>query len=137
MMELKHPKSKTGKMFALNAEKTNLAEVISIDDPYAAWFIGDTVEPDGRLQILTSMDPLLLALPYLRSAERAVPLDHLLTDDDYPHISDIVDLLTPEKMSQIANPKGSPDLNVWQWNEDKTVDYLSGKIDRLTREIQA
>ena len=43
MMELKHPKSKTGKMFALNAEKTDLAEVISIDDPYAAWFIGDTV----------------------------------------------------------------------------------------------
>ena len=83
------------------------------------------------------MDPLLLVLPYLRSAERAVPLDHLLTDDDYPHISDIVDLLTPEKMSKIANPKGSPDLNVWQWNEDKTVDYLSGKIDRLTREIQA
>merc|ERR1712062_432575 len=82
MMELKHPKSKTGKMFAMNAEKTDLAEVISIDDPYAAWFIGDTVEPDGRLQ-----------------------------------------MLTPDKMNKVANSKGTPDLNVWQWNESKTLEY--------------
>ena len=43
MLELKHPKSKSGKMFALNEEKTDLAEVMCVDDPYAAWFIGDTV----------------------------------------------------------------------------------------------
>ena len=83
------------------------------------------------------MDPLLLALPYLRSAERAVPLDHLLTDEDYPHVSDLVEMLRPDKMSKIANPKGTPDLNVWQWNEDKTLDYLGKKIHRLTAEIQA
>ena len=95
------------------------------------------LEPDGRLQMLTSMDPLLLALPYLRSAERTVPLDHLLTDDDFPHVSDLVEMLSPDKMNKVANPKGTPDLNVWQWNESKTLEYLGQKIQRLTAAIQA
>ena len=87
--------------------------------------------------MLTAMDPLLLAIPYIRSAERPVPLDHLLTDDDFPHIGDLVEMLTAEKMNKIADSKGSADLNVWKWNEEKALEFLAKKVERLTEEIQS
>ena len=43
MVELRHPKTKNGKLFAMNDDKSEVAEVICIDDPHSAWFIGDTV----------------------------------------------------------------------------------------------
>ena len=93
-------------------------------------------ESDGRLQMLTPMDPLLLAIPYLRAAERSVPLDHLLIDDDYSEIGDIIGLLTREKLEKIATSKGSPDLNVWKWDEEKCLDYLATKVKKLKTEIK-
>ena len=31
---------------------------------------------------------------------------------------------------------GSPDLNVWVYNEDKTLTYLSGKVQRMARILE-
>jgi len=136
MVELKHPRTQKGHLFAFNEDKSQLCEAVCVNEPHSAWFIGDTIESDGRLQMLTPMDPLLLAIPYLRSAERSVPLDHLLVDDDFSHINDIVEILKPEKLEQIADAKGTPDLNVWKWNEDKALAYLSSKVEKLKNEIK-
>ena len=86
--------------------------------------------------MLTPMDPLLLAIPYLRAAERSVPLDDLLIDDDFTSIQDIIGLLTREKLEKIALSKGPADLNVWQWNEEKALEYLATKINKLKTEIK-
>ena len=37
----------------------------------------------------------------------------------------------------LANSKGSSDLNVWVWDEEKTIKYLAEKTERLTKEILA
>ena len=37
---------------------------------FSAWFIGDVIESDGRVHLATPVDPLLLVIPYLRSAKR-------------------------------------------------------------------
>lgn len=134
--ELKHPRTQKGHLFAFNGDKTCLCEVVCVNDPHSAWFIGNTIESDGRLQMLTPMDPLLLAIPYLRAAERSVPLDDLLIDDDFTNIGDIIGLLTREKLEKIALPKGPSDLNVWQWNEEKALDYLAVKVNKLKAEIK-
>merc|ERR1711988_182670 len=131
MTELRHPRTQKGHLFAFNGDKTNLCEVVCVNDPHSAWFIGNTIESDGRMQMLTPMDPLLLAIPYLRAAERSVPLDDLLIDDDYSEIGDIIGILTREKLEKIATPKGSPDLNVWKWDEEKCLDYLATKVKKL------
>ena len=34
-----------------------------------------------------------------------------------------------------ANAKGSSDLNVWVWDEEKALNYLNSKIEKLTNEI--
>lgn len=93
-------------------------------------------ESDGRMQMLTPMDPLLLAIPYLRKSERPVPLDDLIEDQDFSHINDLVPLLTRDKMNKIATSKGSEDLNVWVWNEEKCLEYLVSKVDKLKEHIK-
>jgi len=134
--EIRHPRTQKGHLYAFNGDKTCLCEVVCVNDPHSAWFIGNTIESDGRLQMLTPMDPLLLAIPYLRAAERSVPLDDLLIDDDFTSIQDIIGLLTREKLEKIALPKGPADLNVWQWNEEKALEYLATKINKLKTEIK-
>ena len=90
MVELKHPKTGNGQLFAFNEDQTQIKEVVIVNEPYGSWFIGDNIESDGRLQILAEFDPVLLIIPYLRAAERSVPLDHLLTDSDFPHTEYLV-----------------------------------------------
>ena len=34
-----------------------------------------------------------------------------------------------------ANSKGTPDLNVWVWDENKALDYLKQKTEKLCKEI--
>ena len=86
--------------------------------------------------MLSSMDPLLLAIPYLRASQRSVPLDDLLTDPDFPDISDLLPMLAQEKMSKIAKSKGTPDLNVWVYDEEKCLEYLSSKVDKLKKKVK-
>lgn len=136
LADLRHPRSNSSALYAFDGDKKRLAEVVTVDDEKSSWFIGNTVESDGRVNILSCMDPALLVLPYLRSATRKIPLDHLLHDDDFPLMDDLVPMLTSNIMNCIANPIGSVDLNVWQWNEEKTMEHLSGKIKRLCEEIK-
>ncbi len=34
-----------------------------------------------------------------------------------------------------GTPKGSSDLNVWQFDEEKTLEYLGQKVKRLSQEM--
>ncbi len=76
---------------------------------FSAWFVDNVIESDGRAFLSTPVDPLLLALPYLRSAKRAVPLDHLLLEDekDFPEAANrLAGVLIAKGLSPIANSKG-------------------------------
>ena len=75
---------------------------------FSAFFIDDVIESDGRLHLATPVDPLLLVLPYLKSAKRHIPLDHLLEEDgDFPEAANrLVPVLIRNGLTSIANQKG-------------------------------
>ena len=59
------------------------------------------------------MDPLLILLPYLRSVDKKVPLDHLISSscssEEVEHVQRIVQsdkLAGPKKMIRIADSVG-------------------------------
>ena len=43
MTELRHPRTQKGHLFAFNGDKTSLCEVVCVNDPHSAWFIGNTI----------------------------------------------------------------------------------------------
>ncbi len=43
LIELKHPRTDSATLFAIDKDRKLLAEVICVDDTYNSWFIGDTI----------------------------------------------------------------------------------------------
>ena len=41
--EIRHPRTQKGHLYAFNGDKTCLCEVVCVNDPHSAWFIGNTI----------------------------------------------------------------------------------------------
>ena len=129
-------------------------EVQTINEDFGAWFIGESILGETRalLQLCTPMDPLLVILPYLIDASEKgtlVPLEDLLHDaltEENVDGNDVFDgrcfsildellksSLISNRLHKVADSKGSKDLNVWKWNEEKTLAFLGKKVVRLER----
>ncbi len=97
----------------------------------------DTVCSDGRIFLASSFDPLFLLLPYLRAANRLAPLDQVAKDPDFPALRRVVNSTALTKnLDKVASRKGTPDLNVWQYDEEKTLSYLSDKAKRVSAALK-
>merc|ERR1712244_172851 len=87
--------------------------------------------------MLSNFDPLFLELPFLRAAKKLEPLPQILKQQDLPQLSMYVSHAImcngelKRNLTKIADQKGSADLNVWQYNEEKTLQYLSTKVMRV------
>ncbi|OXB77213.1 UNVERIFIED_CONTAM: hypothetical protein H355_012580 [Colinus virginianus] len=61
-------------LYLFNSGAQQLFEVKAFHEEYHSWFIGETVQQDGRLLFVTPMDPLFLILYYLIKADKEVSL---------------------------------------------------------------
>ena len=131
-------------------------EVQSINEEYGAWAIGENILGGTRssAHLCTPFDPLMIILPYLmigKERNMVVPLEDLihdvLTEEDQDSnekiesSSSIIDELlksniVTNRLHKIADSVGSKDLNVWKWNEDKSLSFLSAKVIRLEKRLQ-
>ena len=108
-----------------------------LKDGPSSWFVGDSVVSDGRLGMVTPIDPLFLALPFLQKngaryspldqifpmATSAAPNTQLLSHQDgmakqLAHVCDI-------------NDKHGPDMIFYRYNETKVMRWLEKKITNV------
>jgi hypothetical protein len=89
--------------------------------PFRSWFIGDTVESNGKVYLATHFDAVLLLLPYLRAAKRPQPVDQVVTDPRFPQLDRLVSSggAITRNLDRVAVRKGAADLNVWQYDETR------------------
>ncbi|KAJ7401974.1 Ribonuclease H2 subunit B [Pitangus sulphuratus] len=76
-------------LYLFNSGAQQLFEVKAFHEECRSWFIGQTVQQDGRLLFVTPMDPLFLILYYLIKADKEQqgkfqPLDQVVLDPEYP-----------------------------------------------------
>lgn len=131
VIKLKHPRTSLPAVFLLNQKENRLLELLSFAEDHRSWFIGERVVSDGRLVISTPVDPTFLILPYLMSAEKLVPLDHLLTDQHFPEVDVLVSLSSG--LDAVAEQRGDPDLCVWQYSEARCLDWLTARVEAVQR----
>ena len=56
----------------------------------------------------------------------------MLEDAEFPDMEAVlVEILTEARLGLVADSKGSKDLNVWKYSEDKTLAWLEAKVTRL------
>ncbi|KAL7305759.1 hypothetical protein TKK_0002009 [Trichogramma kaykai] len=130
MVKLRHPATNQSSMFVFSTGDTTVQEVMTFDENKRSWFINDTVRSDGKMHLSTPIDPIFLILPYLRKSQQVMPLEHVLQDEDYP---ETIRLLKCQniKLSVIADRKGDESLQAYKFNEDKTLNWLKKKVEKV------
>ncbi|XP_070537824.1 ribonuclease H2 subunit B-like [Ptychodera flava] len=132
-VKLRHPKTDHGAMFMFTNDNTSVLEVLRFEDDYRSWFVGETVQEDGSLYMTTPIDPLFLVLPYLIRADQSgmfMTLDQIVSDEDYPQCSRIVDCTEIANLNHIADWKGNDDIKAYRFSKTKTLDWLKMKVER-------
>ncbi|KAH7929852.1 hypothetical protein BV22DRAFT_1080099 [Leucogyrophana mollusca] len=172
-LRLPHPRTGIASLFLpyeLNMERLDsssktrfsIAEVQAVAPPNArSWFIGEEVVSDGKLLVMTPVDPVLLLIPILQtlqptdgSAGNFRPADDIFTDaaeklatasrssaaKDPSTIlleSDITALLSLDcvehAMRRICEVKDiTPEITVYRFSPEKLLQYIRAKVDRLS-----
>jgi len=132
-LQLRHPRTGLGSCFLYNSSNNSLNEVMTFDEQHRSWFIGSRVVADGKMYLVTPVNPVFLLLPYMLKAEKLVPLDQMLEDDEFKQTEEILLATCQEaRLQLVADSKGSKDLNVWKYSQEKTLTWLEAKVKSLS-----
>jgi len=138
--ELRHPRSGEPACFLLGSSGGALrvlVEVAAFDEGHRSWFVGDTVQSDGKLYLCNVYNPIYIILPYLIKAPRLTPLDQTLEDPQFPLTPLLAGAVEGGKLEAVAEQKGAADLNVWAYSEARTLAWLEARCGRLRAALMA
>lgn len=131
IVQLRHPQSGNPAMFLFSPGDGMVQEVLTFSENRRSWFIEDTVKSDGKMHLSTPIDPIILILPYLRKATHVMPLDQLLKDDEFPETERLLRVSGLKQLALVADRKGDEELNAFKYNEEKTLNWLQRKAERV------
>ena len=132
IVKLRHPRTSQGACFLFNSSNNSVYEMMNYEEEHRSWFLGEKVVSDGRMILVTPVNPVFLILPYIIKAERLVPLDQMVTDEEFTETDDVlVNSVSEAGLEKVGDRKGSKDLNVWKYNRNKTLEWLERKVRSL------
>ncbi|XP_030746699.1 ribonuclease H2 subunit B [Sitophilus oryzae] len=134
IVTLRHPNTGESAVFLFSPANNSVQEVLTFNDGKRSWFIDETVKSDGKMKLSTPIDPIFLVLPYLRKycITHAVPLDQLLRDEEFPETERLLKSSGLNYLGLIADRKGDEELNAYKYNEEKTLNWLKKKTERVS-----
>lgn len=135
---LRNPATGKSCKYLLRNEDQELYELCCFSEPNRSWFINDTVCSNGKIFLPTRVDPLFLVIPYLEKncTGKAVPLDQILVDEEFPHTAKLVKVFSSGvQLSLIAEEKKAGDIRAYKFNEEKVLDWLKRKCIRLEKAV--
>ncbi|KAL0117988.1 hypothetical protein PUN28_008989 [Cardiocondyla obscurior] len=130
IVQLKHPASNKPAIFLFSPGNLTVQEVLIFDEKKRSWFIDNNVKSDGKLYLSTPIDPIFLALPYLKKSQLAQPLEQCLWDEDFPETSRLAHCENLN-LSLVADCKGEESLQAFKYNEEKSLNWLQKKVEKV------
>ncbi|KAL1491158.1 hypothetical protein ABEB36_011798 [Hypothenemus hampei] len=133
IVTLRHPNTGKSAIFLFSPSNNSVQEVLIVDEAHRSWFIDENVKSDGKLHLSTPIDPIFLVLPYLRKlcSKVAQPLNQFLLDDEFPETPRLLKSSGLNYLNMIADKKGDEELNAFKYNEEKTLNWLKKKTERV------
>ncbi|KAL1752691.1 ribonuclease H2, subunit B [Schizophyllum commune] len=161
LVRLPHPRTNIPSLFALYGTGNQIAEVQAVAPPNErSWFLGDNVIADGRLLVMTPMDPTFLLIPLLLALQspdgslgQLRPWDDIAEDivtkvatdtadppKDRSTILDAADLEafleSPCCRTALGNlcqcEAITPEITVYRYSPPTLTAYLQRKVARLS-----
>lgn len=138
LCKLPHPKSGLSTMYAFKDKKS--WEILKFSEKYRSWFCNDSVQEDGSLYILSPIDPIFLAIPYLSKIAKKgkyMTLDQTFIDDNYQHgLARLESCLSCSQLERLCDRKGPADLSAFKLNTEKLITWLSQKVEHLAAHLK-
>lgn len=139
-VKLRNPRTDAASLYLMSNGDTELYEVKAFEEDCHSWFIGQTVQQDGRLLFITAVDPLYLLLPYLINAgkeEKFQPVEQVLVDEDFPACSRLLSSLRSlNSLHHIAEEKEVGSRKFYRYSREQTLDWLKKKVDRTVTALK-
>ncbi|XP_053733197.1 ribonuclease H2 subunit B [Synchiropus splendidus] len=140
LVRLRNPSTDAASLYMLGSGEDQLYEVKAFDEEFRSWFVGQTVQRDGRLLFVTPMDPLYLILPYMiKSAKEGKfqPVDQVVMDEDFPACSKLLRCSRSlTSMHHIAEEKEVGSQRFYRYCQDRTLSWLKKKVERAVAALK-
>uniref|UniRef100_A0A4W3HB55 Ribonuclease H2 subunit B n=1 Tax=Callorhinchus milii TaxID=7868 RepID=A0A4W3HB55_CALMI len=126
-------------LYLFNSNASQIYEVKAFDENYHSWFIGQSVQSDGRLLFVTPLDPLFLVLPYfLKATEQYWLVDQIMKDEDFPGCSTLLKCpRTLQSVHHIADEKEIGDQKFYKYSQEKTLLWLKKKVKQTVKALKS
>ncbi|XP_039600819.1 ribonuclease H2 subunit B isoform X1 [Polypterus senegalus] len=139
-LSLRHPKTDNVSLYLLSNEASEVFEVKAFNERYHSWFIGQSVQHDGRLLFLTRMDPVFLLLPYFSKFGKEgkfQPVEQVVVDEAFPGCIQLLKCSqTLQCLSHVTEKKEVGSQLFYRYNKDKTLTWLKKKVDNTVKALK-
>ncbi|KFV62164.1 Ribonuclease H2 subunit B, partial [Dryobates pubescens] len=129
-------------LYLFNSGAQQLFEVKAFHEEYHSWFIGQTVQQDGRLLFVTPMDPLFLILYYLIEADKEQgkfqPLDQVVLDSEYPNCLLLLKCADVQQhIHHVTEEKEIGSQKFHKYSQEKTLKWLKKKVSQTVKALKS
>ncbi|XP_020504043.1 ribonuclease H2 subunit B [Labrus bergylta] len=139
-VRLRNPSTDAASLYLLGSGDVQLFEVKVFEEEFHSWFVGQTVQRDGRLMFVTPMDPLYLILPYLIKSDKEgkfQPMDQVVMDEEFPACSRLLSCTCSlTSLHHVAEEKEVGDLKFHRYSQEKTLNWLKRKVERTVTALK-
>ncbi|KAM3861779.1 ribonuclease H2 subunit B [Diretmus argenteus] len=139
-VRLRNPSTDTASLYMLSSGDMQLSEVKAFKEEFHSWFIGQTIQRDGRLLYITPMDPLYLILPYLMKSGKEgkfQPMDQVLVDEELPACSRLLSCTRSlASLHHIAEEKEVGSQKFHRYSQERTMKWLKKKVERTVNALK-
>ncbi|XP_050755290.1 ribonuclease H2 subunit B isoform X2 [Gymnogyps californianus] len=140
--KLRNPSTGEATLYLFNSGAQQLFEVKAFHEEYRSWFIGQTVQQDGRLLFVTPMDPLFLILYYLIKADKEQgkfqPLDQVVLDSEYPSCPLLLKCADVKQyIQQVTEEKEIGSQKFHKYSQEKTLKWLKKKVNQTVKALKS
>ncbi|KAM9320445.1 ribonuclease H2 subunit B [Gastrophryne carolinensis] len=139
--KLRSPLTGKGTMHLFIDSGQQVCEVKSFQEEFRSWFIGQTVQQDGRLLYATPVDPLFLVLHYLIKADKEQgkfqPAEQIVVDEEFPSCSLLLQCTQVEKsLHHVTEEKEIGSKKFYKYSKEKTLAWLKKKVDQTVNVLR-
>ncbi|CAI9578505.1 unnamed protein product [Staurois parvus] len=139
--KLRSPLTEKGNMYLFINSGQQVCEVKAFQEEYRSWFIGQTVQQDGRLLYATPVDPLFLVIYYLIKADKEQgkfqPVEQIVMDEEFPSCNLLLQCTQVEKsLHHVTEEKEIGSKKFFKYNKEKTLAWLKKKVDQTVKVLK-
>ncbi|XP_075707894.1 ribonuclease H2 subunit B isoform X2 [Rhinoderma darwinii] len=130
-----------GAMFLFINAGQQVCEVKTFHEEFRSWFIGQTVQEDGRLLYATPVDPLFLVLYYLVKADKEQgkfqPLEQIVVDEEFPSCNLLLQCTqVAQSLHRVTEEKEIGSKKFYRYSKEKTLEWLKKKVDQTVKVLK-